>query len=331
MAQAWIAIQADVMSSYTQSPIFFNLPPKEDQSDILDEWESFGDFDLSHLPQELFTWLQTQEGLRIDGRTIENRKDLERVFQLLYCQGKKLQLGSIKYASVGELALAIGVAYTTGICRKKKEVIIRETIPAEQVIQRKCSLCKRRVLDDAFPQFSKKDPKSYVLKSRVNQGCGLPGCEGSAHFLPINTWQPYITITGAKSADAMIPKRRGRGDFTTILCRSEEQQLGDLPKKLHVKCNDCGHTKMDMHPRWTIENLARYVVPVGRCHGCGKRYAYFKPVVEYPIISQATLSNIWRSFQKVGCNLSDVLISPDIVFGKGSYETKARALKQLSG
>lgn len=214
------------MASYAQSPIFFNLPLKEDHLDMLDEWESFGDFDLVHLPQGLFIWLQTQKGLSIDGRMIENREDLERVFQLLYCQEEKLQLGSIRHASVGELALAVGVAYISGICRKKKEGVTRETIPADQVIRRKCSLCKRRVLDDAFPQFSKKDPKSYILKSRVHQGCGLTGCKGSVHFLPNNTWQPYLTITAAKSADATIPKRRGRGDFTTILCRSEEQQLG---------------------------------------------------------------------------------------------------------
>lgn len=325
MAKAWIAIHANAMSFYAQS----NLAVNEEHLDSSDEWEFFrGHFDSFHVPQEVLLWIQTQKGLCIDGRKIENREDLERVFQLLYCREDKLLLGSLKDASVGELALAIGAAYIAGMCRKKKEVVITETIPAEQVVQRRCSLCKRRVLDDAFPQFSKKESMTYILKSRVHQGCGLPGCKGSAHFLPNNIWQRYITIT-ATTADA-IPKRRGRGDFSTILCRSEER-LGHLPKDLCVKCNDCGHKKIDKHPRWTIETPARYVVSVGRCYGCGKRHAYFRPVFEYPTISKSTLSNIWSGFNKVGCDLSEVLVSPDIVFGKGDFETKARLLKKLSG
>lgn len=245
MAQAWVAIQANTMSLYAQS----NLPVNEEHLDLSDEWEFFrGRFDSLHVPQELLVWIQTQKGLCIDGRKIENREDLERVFQLLYCREDKLLLGSLKDASVGELALVIGAAYIAGICRKKKEVVITETIPADQIVQRRCSLCRRRVLDDAFPQFSKKDSMIYILKSHVHQGCGLPGCEGSAHFLPNNSWQRYITITAAKTAD-VIPKRRGRGDFSTILCRSEERQLGHLPKDLCVKCNDCGHKRIDKHPR----------------------------------------------------------------------------------
>ena len=122
------------------------------------ENSSIADSDWFSLPTGIIDWLQSQDGLKIGGHAIESREGLEKAFQLLRCGEKTLQSGSIKASTIAELALRVAWTYVESIHRKRRPVILELTVPAiaGEVIERQCSSCRRRVLDDAFSRFAKR-------------------------------------------------------------------------------------------------------------------------------------------------------------------------------
>jgi hypothetical protein len=155
------------------------------------------DSDWFDLHTEIIDWLQGQDGLKSSGVAIESREELETVFLLLGCGKNTLQSDDIPTASIGELALQVAWTYTESIARKRRHIILELTIAGapEQVMQRKCSSCGLRVLDDAFPRFATKMRVAYVVRTLEAGECGRPGCKGRTDLVPLDEWQPHIRGT----------------------------------------------------------------------------------------------------------------------------------------
>lgn len=256
------------------------------------ENSSIADSDWFSLPTVIIDWLQSQDGLKIGGHAIESREGLEKAFQLLRCGEKTLQSGSIKASTIAELALRVAWTYVESIHRKRRPVILELTVPAiaGEVIERQCSSCRRRVLDDAFPRFAKRKRAAYVVRTLEVEGCGLPGCEGRTDLLPLDKWQTHIRGTG-KVLEAP-PNIGGRGDFDSFLCRAETE-LDGLPKTIQTICIVCGCPKTCRYPRWTIEKEPRFVMPRLACKGCDGKYRNFEPVEKWSTINSTVLSKLW--------------------------------------
>lgn len=263
---------------------------EENLSDF--ENSAVADSDWFDLPSELIDWLQGQDGLKIDGDAIESREELERVFRLLRCDEKRLQSACTETSTIEEMAIKVAWAYTDFMTRKRRDIILELTIPGApgEVMRRKCSSCGGRVLDDAFPQFAIKKRALYVVRTLEAEGCGLPGCKGRTDLLPIDEWQPHLR--GTRKVLENPPNVKGRGEFDSFLCRSEEE-LDELPKTIQVTCMICGSPKLYGYPRWTIEEDPRFVIPRLKCKGCKGKDRNFKPVEEWETINTTFLSKFW--------------------------------------
>lgn len=131
----------------------------------------FGDPSWEDIPVELRSWLEKQEGLRIDQRLMSSADELLQAHQLL-C---RKTLGFDSYEGVGIMRVLIDVAvryYKQVNPTQEISKISEKTIPGKHPVPRKCSECGSRVLDDAMPRFKKLKPYTYVLRA-LKGGCGL--------------------------------------------------------------------------------------------------------------------------------------------------------------
>jgi hypothetical protein len=248
------------------------------------------DSDWFDLRTKIIDWLQGQDGLKISGVAIKSREELETVFLLPGCGKNTLQSDDIQTASIGELALQVAWTYTESIARKRRHIILELTIAGapEQVMQRKCSSCGLRVLDDAFPRFATKMRVAYVVRTLEVGGCGRPGCKGRTDLVPLDEWQPHIR--GTRKVLENPPNKKGRGDFDSFLCLSEEE-LDGLPKTVQTVCMSCSSPKLCCYPRWTIEKEPRFVIPRLKCKGCKGKDRNFRPVENWETVNSTVLQN----------------------------------------
>lgn len=242
---------------------------------------------------------------------------------------KTLYSGRINTSTIEELALKVAWTYMEFLTRKRRPLILELTVPGVpgDPIQRKCSSCGRRVLDDAFPRFAKRKRATYVVRTLEVEGCGLPGCKGRTDLIPIDEWQPHIR--GARKVLENPPKVKGRGNFDSFLCRSEEE-LGGLPKTIQTVCMVCGCPKLCGYPRWTIEKEPCFVIPRFKCKGCKGKDRNFKPVEKnWETINSTVLSKFWT---KVTSGNFDPIENPALrrfLFGKGQFSTMKAVLRKL--
>lgn len=169
------------------------------------------------VPRPLVSWLQAQNGLKINGKTITNREMLETAFRLLHYSDKSLLLYDLDRSSIVDIAVDVAFAYTREINLPRKEFIQNNTVPGEagQVVRRTCSSCNGPALDDCFPIFCRKWPDHYVVKVIFRHGgCGRPECEGNPSLLPSDSQQRYKR----PQARSFAEKRRDSG--VSILYRS---------------------------------------------------------------------------------------------------------------
>lgn len=303
-------------------------PLAEEGPDDL-ESPAVADSDWFDLPTVLIEWIQRQDGLKIGGKAIESRRELETAFKLLRCDQQSVYSGSIYSSKIEELALKIAWTYIESLIRKRRPVILELTVPGApgDPIQRKCSSCKRRVLDDAFPRFAKRKRATYVVRTLEVEGCGLPGCKGRVDLIPVDEWQPHIRA--ARKELENIPKAKGRGNFDAFLCRSEEE-LDGLPKTVQTVCMVCDCPKLCGHPRWTIEREPRFVIPRLKCKGCNGKDRNFKPVeTKWETVNSTVLSKFWT---KVTSGNFDPKENPALrrsLFGKGQFSTMKAVLRKL--
>lgn len=318
------------MLAVSQSVSYYNLSPdpfaKEGSGDLGNL--AIADSDWFDLPTVLVEWLQCQDGLKIGGKAIESRTELERAFQLLRCGEQTLYPGRIDTSTIGELALKVAWTYIESLARKRRPLILELTVPSApgDVIQRRCSSCGRRVLDDAFPRFAKRKRAAYIVRTLEVEGCGLPGCKGRTDLIPIDEWQPHIR--GARKVLEKPPKVKGRGNFSSFLCRSEEE-LDGLPKTVQTICMVCGCPKLCGYPRWTIEKEPRLVIPRLKCKGCKGKDRNFKPVEKLETVNSTVL---WKFWKKVSSANFDPMDNPAVrrsLLGKGQFSTMKAVLRKL--
>lgn len=305
--------------------------------DSLNNSESIEDvgFDWLDLPQPFIDWLQQQDGLRIDRKPMASRTDLEIAFQLLRGKEDPLHCGSYESCYIGDLAWVVGFLYTEKIARMRKSVVIYGTIPGSvgQIVARKCSGCGQRVLDDAFPLFSRKSPEKYITQTLEIRGCGLQSCtQTRITLVPQNPLQAHMR--GERKLLDAPTSTRGLSTWTSILCLSAEEleKLDELSTTVQIRCKACKHEQTDSYPRYTREKPSRYVRPRRRCQDCGKRDSYFEPVdLGLKSVDSGLLTRMQAGFKKAGCDLTktNLPIVPEIIFSTMTYATRVGELEAV--
>lgn len=278
------------------------------------------------IPTDLSDWLQSQDGLKIDGSPLSTRQQLEEAFRFFQCQEKDLPLGSIDASPVAHVAVIVAVTYIRKIIKTPKPTICDLVIPGKcgEIIHRKCSSCGQRVFDDIFPLFALENPSVYVVRTRENTGCGLPGCAGRVSLCPLDKRQKYIAANRSKLE--RIPNTGNHGKWSSALCRNNSQCRG-LPDTLLVKCTKCGAQK-DHNPRWTIESPPRYVTARMRCQCVNDKCTDWVPVsFNIGYVKASSLCHLWIGMKKLGCDLSEFQDFPDIIFANKKLKVKAMELK----
>lgn len=301
---------------------------------------------------EVMTWLQAQGGLKIARSPIKDRDGLEKAFRLLHGWEENLPFGSYDYCALGDLALAVGALYVRRVCglRGSEEVKVGHvysqrrsgTVDAliqpglcGQIMERKCSVCHSVVLNDAFPQFARKSPKHYVVRTLEGRGCGLPHCRGRVQLAPLDDTQP--SIRAVKKDLENPPDFRGRKPRNEVFYRSGAEELEGLAPIVKVKCKGCGHIQEDTTPRFTRGKPARYCIPRRTCQkpdGCGKKDQYLNPVDKIPHIGQSNLTDMCTNFENEGIDVRKLLVripsAYEVVFElhRPIYE-RAKDLKRL--
>lgn len=280
-----------------------------------DEYSIFGDPNWEDIPVQLRSWLQKQEGLRIDKCPISSAADLLRAQQLL-CR-KTLGFESFKNVSIMKVFTDVAVRYYKQINPKDQNSKTKEhTIPGKDPVPRKCGACGSRVLDDAFPRFKKLDPSTYVLRA-LKGGCGLKGCEPqgaptSVMGVPVDGRVKFCR------ADNNLLKRPPRtAEWGDVLIHSKEDALRHgLPTAVECVCRNCEtHTNTDKTPRWTIEPISRYVPSRPKCPICNRGSSNRRPVdksIKY--LDVAAITKIWKMIQDKGYSIDDVLADTQTYF-----------------
>lgn len=77
-----------------------------------------------------------------------------------------------------DILLRVAFRYVTEVCRERKmdtEEYLLPTAHPYNIVARRCSLCGKSALDDAFASYAKVDPRTYIVFYH-RAGCGRPGC-----------------------------------------------------------------------------------------------------------------------------------------------------------
>lgn len=146
---------------------------------------------------------------------------------------------------------------------------------------------------------------------------------GNPCLLPSDPQQRY------KQPQARSFSERRRDSGVSRLYRSGED-LEDCMTTVLVQCANCKHQMEHSQAQWSIHRPPRFVVPRLKCGNCSKKNMYWNPVDgNVPKISVTNLQALVIGFKKVGCNLADFPIIPEIIFVRGSsYQERFRLLKQ---
>jgi hypothetical protein len=330
LAESWLAVIRLILHDQEGGGTFF--ADFSETGDPCPQRNSAAvEFDWIQLPTELANWLQNRDGLKIDQDAMNTRGEIESAFLLLHCDETALQSRRIETTSAAKLAIQVACKYTESMIRKRREVILNLTIPGppRKVVQRKCSSCGRRVLDDAFPHFALKKPAAYVVRTLEDNGCGQSGCKGRVDLVPLDRWQRYIRASRIVLENP--PNSNGRGGFDLFLCRSE-YELNGLPKALQTVCKVCGSPKFCGSARWTIEVIPQFVMRRLRCRGCQGKSRNFLPVdCTWKTVNSTVLTKTWA---KITGNGFDPTSDPNLrmsLLGKVSFSTMKSVLRILEG
>lgn len=269
------------------------------------------------IPDELRTWILSQDGLKINGVSVNSTESLGKTHRLL-CQGNKPTKKSIQTHGTLAIALDIAVRYflhIEGVRFRQSSIddLVTYGAPPRNLVPRVCGLCKQEVLDDAFARYKKLDPKKYVLRL-MRGGCGLPGCPQSTE----NVWaipaeSGLEAVHGARTRLQMRPQT---SPWERYFIRSTSEVIKSLPTAVAILCSKCRQqTWIDHNPRWTTETTPRYVPRSPRCQTCVSKISYWIPVAEIPWIGVPKLSRKWRSLtNNRAFDASKVAEDPDSYF-----------------
>jgi hypothetical protein len=275
--------------------------------------------------------MQAQAGLRLNGESISNRDTLETVFQLLSWRKEDreslLPLGTY---SITSLAVTVILQYLKEISRPGGQMRRSRTVPGspDKVIQRKCSVCQKPSLDDAFPRFQKDMPGKYVITEHERATCGRIECRGrNVSLVPVNPRQDYTRLR--TRAFKQTPQGKNEKAPINFLLRSGSD-LENCEVEVQVRCSrkSCGHEKMH-RGRWTIHDPPKLLLPHLKCQVCGHGTGYFRSVdPKIPTVTEAALYDVLRRFKSVGCDLMEYPKLPNIIFAqKLDYRERFKLLQ----
>jgi hypothetical protein len=286
------------------------------------EWED--------MPSLFAKWLQSQDGLKINGVPMSSRNDVETAFYLLHCQDKSPLSRDPGNLSIVEAATLVANAYIREITSSQSQIVKEGTIPGKpgQVIYRKCSMCKMSALDDSFPIFCASMQERYVMKVVRQKGCGRPGCQGNPSLPPTDPRQAHTRAE--KRSFEQCSSGPDRNAAVSTLCRFGKDLEGCAPTVI-VQCTNCKFQREDIHPRWTSHNPTRYLESRLKCNGCGKKDSYWRPADKAtPSVGESSLRSTVNGFKDVGCNLAEFPRFPEIIFAKASFEKRSEMLKEAA-
>lgn len=308
------------------------LSTTEDVEDV-EKWED--------LPAEIATLIQDQSGLKLDGRPIASREDLELAYRLLHNFVPKWT-DTPETLGFANLASSVLLAYGRMISRERKtqigEMLILRDTPYD-VLPRKCGWCDQMVLDDPFPYWSKDEPDTYVSWANLG-GCGNFGCQSRyPNLKPLRSevkWSAAVAARLDKESRDKAKHRKSQRPMNWLL-RSKEEQ-GDLPDEVQVKCRHCPRTK-SVQAKWTIHSQSRLVLPELQCggfkdrteHGCGKKGPW-DPVgkaKKFRTIHQPQLSRTFSAFLRMSYDLRRYPRNGDVIFAEKDYAFRIAELQQL--
>lgn len=305
--------------SFGENVSYHAITQGECLSGSIDGWEWLGELD--QIPEPLLSWIKSQDGLRIDRKLISSKEELVLAYQFLSPLDE-----DIRDKSLTQIALKVATMYISKVKKERRLSVQDLMFPATEpynIIQRKCSKCDRRVLDDAFACFAVADAKKYVVWYRMNS-CGRPDCrvDGQAILVPLSPHQEYRM---ARHKDLLCLRTAA---WERHLVRCLPQELSGLPKQVATTCEACKKQDcFDTRPRWTSENSSRYVVRVQSCSNCKKQFSSFIPIdSSIPTISKCALSKKWDNLVAAGINADEYPRCPNILWSHKQHKTKLREL-----
>ncbi|RYP80802.1 hypothetical protein DL769_002272 [Monosporascus sp. CRB-8-3] len=280
-----------------------------------DEFSAFGELSWEDVPLRLRSWLEEQEGLRIDKHPISSTAELLKVHQLLCRKTRGFQsYGDINITSV---IIDVALRYFKQIEPVQRTSTIADlTVSGKHPVPRKCGACGSRVLDDAFPRFKKLDPTKYVVRY-LKSGCGIENCQPkwiSAWAIPVDDKTPWCK---PDRGDLKRPPQRAA--WADVLLRTKENAAGlGLPSTVQCICRGCEENiTTDEDPRWTVELLPRYLPRRPLCVTCDNTCTNRRPVdPSIKWLDAAVVSKKWAQIRKEGWVIEDILKNPDRCFPK---------------
>ncbi|KAL5361581.1 hypothetical protein BJX96DRAFT_152382 [Aspergillus floccosus] len=229
--------------------------------------------------------------------------------------------GDYKHRSPIEIMLSVGTKYLLTAMKPRNNISDLVVVGLPSVMPRKCSRCKRRVLNDEFPMYARESPQHYVSINR-EFGCKGPGCESRVDLIPADSRQKWRrnrreTLENIKKTDWEEYFLRGPGD-----------EIPDDGRPIEVQCVKCTAKWLDESPRWTTHTPPRYVPRERKCIACG-RASRSKPVDKAVLtIATAALSKLWTKFLGNGVDLRDYPRCPEIYWSNAYHVTKKEQLEE---
>jgi hypothetical protein len=274
-------------------------------------WE-FGGNSWESIPCRLRTWLERQEGLRIDGRPVSSIEDVKGRYRLL-CR-KSSGLKSLENIGTIEIIIQVALRYYKQIHRVNPAETSRVTsltLPGQNPMPRKCNHCKSRVLDDPFPRFKKLEPSRYVARF-LKGGCGGEGCDPPGDCVWAVPVDDDICWTTPDVNNLSRPPQKAAWSEILLYTKGRLASLGEsdraaLEKPVDCICRQCRSLESvttDTTPRWTIETSPKYVPRKPRCSVCKSKGVTWKPCdSSIKFHDSAALSKLWTKFyqEKMVC------------------------------
>lgn len=291
------------------------------------EFDFSGTFEWEDIPRRLRSWLQEQDGLKVEGVPIASVGDLLRV------HGMILKKPAISQEALGVSIMTIFLQVVTRYyhltaCAARDSSIEHLTVRGTKPMPLKCSRCHSRLLDDPFPRHKKIEKERYVAH-HLKRGCGSESCQmnkGPGLAVP---WDSRVPWAAPKALVLQRPPMKA--DWTDVLLR-QGPSVADLPRVVDIICRACKNpssVQLDEEPRWTIETPSRYVTRKPRCKLCCRNDVTWCPVdTSIAWLDPASISKMWKKKEEKNWELDDMIENPSEYFPRTKEERKAAGRKR---
>jgi hypothetical protein len=263
--------------------------------------------------------LQTQDGLKIGGSPVQSLDDLLKVHGLMF---KRPAVRREHYqVNIPTIFTELVQRYFALIAITARDTTIGHLmIRGAEPMHLKCSACKSRLLDDAFPRFKKSETERYIAHN-LKHGCGQLACEGRRQFSYAIPWDDQVKWSPSKTS--ILARSSMKAEWTDILLRKPPNTDG-LPISMSIICRSCmdkASVQPDVEPRWTIETPPRYVIRKPYCHTCRKNSVTWCPTESgIPWVDATALTKMWKKRVDKSWDIDDILRDPSSYFPKTKEE-----------